>query len=341
MPASFAEECMHKFLTWNAKSLQYYILTRAPRRPPLAQASISGWQCTEHQFAEYPHSVVSVIPLSPGVFCGPEQAQRPESTLRRRSGSAVDMALLLASLLLGQGRDAHVVLGTCLPHAAGESSAISASATPDSIAAEAAAPIRICSPDGLLSCDTGFHAQTSEANMELHGMVPPNPPPARQMRLELDPLLNKQMPQLLTCAAAARDRAAAGSAAVPSGGGAAAEAHPGRSSAPLHACLRAAAAAASSSQRISSSQQQRNHQLFSHGPWILWSRARQCHRGGQLWSRHSCSSCCDWTGRGSPADCAGISRDTDARPKSRCSPGSSARQWKRLSCCSAGRPAGS
>lgn len=41
----------------------------------------------------------------------PDSVQQPELTLQLRSGTSLDMALLLCSLLLGQGADAAVVLG--------------------------------------------------------------------------------------------------------------------------------------------------------------------------------------------------------------------------------------
>ena len=41
----------------------------------------------------------------------PEGVQSPAKTLATRSGSALDMAVLAASLLLGQGFHAYVVIG--------------------------------------------------------------------------------------------------------------------------------------------------------------------------------------------------------------------------------------
>ncbi len=102
---------------------QFSVMIRVPGHPP-SIASLMPMR-------KIPTCRISCQcgPLNLGIYCGPEQAQQPELTLNWRSGSAVDMALLLASLLLGQGRDVHVVLGTCPRHASGGASAIPASAT--------------------------------------------------------------------------------------------------------------------------------------------------------------------------------------------------------------------
>ena len=77
------------------------------------QVAIAELACTEAA-AAFVSGYVDYQPL-PQPYMMPDSVQRPELTLQRRSGNSLDMALLLCSLLLGQGADAAVVLGYAPP----------------------------------------------------------------------------------------------------------------------------------------------------------------------------------------------------------------------------------